>query len=74
MANKKTTNQEINDRLRTAFGHPVQEPEPTIPETHGGEVIDQTTPKHPHEEINNAIIRAVRGIGSNDKLFKAGKQ
>lgn len=73
MTTKKTTNQEINDRLRAAFGHPTQEPEPTIPATHGGEGIEQTTPTNPNEEINNAIIRAVRGIGKNDKLFKAGK-
>jgi len=73
MTTKKTTNQEINDRLRAAFGHPTQEPEPTIPDAHGAAGIDQTTPTHPHEEINNAIIRAVRGVGKNDKLFKAGK-
>lgn len=73
MATKKTTNQEINDRIRAKLGYTTQEPEQSIPDAHGGEGIEQTKPTHPHEEINNAIIRAVRGIGKNDKLFKAGK-
>ena len=73
MTTKKTTNQEINDRLRAAFGHPTQEPESTIPATHGGDGIDQTTPSKPNQEINDAIIRIAKGLGRFDKLFKAGK-
>jgi hypothetical protein len=74
MTTKKTTNQEINDRLRAAFGHPTQEPEPTIPAVHGAEGIqDQPTPSKPNQEINDAIIRIARGLGRFDKLFKAGK-
>jgi hypothetical protein len=73
MTTKKTTNQEINDRLRAAFGHPTQEPEQSIPDVHGGEGIQDITPSKPNQEINDAIIRIARGLGRFDKLFKAGK-
>jgi len=69
-----TTNKEINDRIRAALGYKTEQPE-QAPDAKSGAGMSQDQPnQHRHAEINNAIIRAARGVGSNDKLFKAGKQ